>query len=155
MLKKKNEILPRVILTALSALTIGVIFFHSSLDAEVSGEESGFFLEAVNRFLTSIHLDMAVTDFMIRKSAHFFEYAVLGSLLFFTVYSYKKKAVFSGYFTPALGLSVAAADEWIQFYSLGRSSEIRDVLLDFFAVLTATLVCFLVSYFKEKKRARA
>ena len=42
------------------------------------------------------------------------------------------------------GLMTALTDETIQLFSLGRSSQVTDVWIDFAGVVTGTLLAFLV-----------
>lgn len=63
----------------LSAVCMGVIFYLSSRTADQSSRESG----AVLAWLTRLLGDGRLTDFLVRKSAHFLEYTGLCLLLSF------------------------------------------------------------------------
>ena len=59
-------------------LTIAVmllIFIHSAMPADLSSEESGFFVSLITRVIPA---DPELTTFFIRKTAHFLEYLFLG-----------------------------------------------------------------------------
>ena len=55
---------------------MGVIFYFSSRTATQSSEQSGYFVELLQRLFGS----NAVTDFIVRKSAHFLEFTGLALL---------------------------------------------------------------------------
>lgn len=61
----------------LSVVCMGVIFYLSSRTADQSSRESG----AVLAWLTRLLGDGRLTDFLVRKSAHFLEYTGLCLLL--------------------------------------------------------------------------
>ncbi|MBR1533071.1 MAG: hypothetical protein IJ639_01790, partial [Ruminococcus sp.] len=61
----------RVILTVLCIIVIGAIFYNSSLDAANSTEMSNPIVDGINHFFESIHVNITVTDKMVRKAAHF------------------------------------------------------------------------------------
>ena len=63
----------------LSVVCMGVIFYLSSRTADQSSRESG----AVLAWLTRLMGDGRLTDFLVRKSAHFLEYTGLCLLLSF------------------------------------------------------------------------
>lgn len=140
----KKKVMLRILLTTLSVAAVAAIFYHSSLSADASTVESDSVLDAVNAFLRSIHLNITLDEFLIRKTAHFVEYFVLGALLMFTVISYLSQHMKSFALALTLGLSVAVTDELIQTFSEGRSCELRDMLLDFSGVLLSSLMILLI-----------
>lgn len=77
---------------------------------------------------------------MIRKLAHFIEFAGLGFLLICDVYLFSDKPKKYICWALFIGLFVACVDETIQLYSPGRSSKIMDVWVDFSGVMSATVV---------------
>ncbi len=66
----------------LIALTLTFIWGHSMIPADLSTEESSYFVNLINGllspFLSSMGIVFSVTDHMVRKTAHFMEYALLG-----------------------------------------------------------------------------
>ena len=66
----------RRVFWALTALWLLFVWGHSLLPASVSKEESGHWLALLQNWMPWL------TDYLIRKAAHFTEYAVLGALLF-------------------------------------------------------------------------
>lgn len=122
---------------------IGFIFARSLQTGVESAEESG----AVLAWLQS-WLPFAITEFAVRKAAHFSEYALLGGLLFWNA-APKLRGAKSTVKTliPYVGTGAltAFADETIQRFVPERSGQISDVLIDTSGVVTGMLV-FLVIF---------
>ena len=97
---------------------------NSLLPAELSGAMSGF----VTQIFGDSSEGTGLAEGVIRKLAHGFEYAALGTLM--TVYAYEtivRRLPIIGF----SGLMTAVIDETIQLFSVGRSSQIGDVWIDF------------------------
>lgn len=126
MMKAKGSHRP---LTVLIILTLALIWGHSLLGREASSEESGFVMELVEPVLEIIVGEGNVTEFLVRKLAHFTEFFVLG-LEMLTFFAYRKP-LFPQAFLLALthGFFAAFLDETIQIFS-GRGPMIQDVWLD-------------------------
>lgn len=81
-----------------------------------------------------------LTDHIVRKLAHFCEYALEGFLLALCLRVYTRH-FFVHISWPILGgLLTALTDETIQMFSDGRSSQLTDVWLDFSGALAGILV---------------
>ncbi len=136
-----------VIITAL-------IFAHSLMPAETSAEESGGILELVNTFFAFFHIP-PISEYAVRKLAHFTEFAFFGAFLSRTVYEYS--GGFKGQLFKILFflLCVPVTDETLQLFTSGRSSQVSDILLDFAGALSGALIAFLfvfaVSHRKSKE----
>ncbi|MBO4346547.1 MAG: VanZ family protein [Lachnospiraceae bacterium] len=155
----------RIILTIFTVLTVAVIWGHSVMPRSASTQESVFFKDMVDDFLHAMSGNtlLEISEALLRKSAHFIEYAVLGfelSLLF-VLYGLKNddnkkaKALFTGHIMQLFIVSVLVAmiDETIQYFS-GRYSSLFDVWLDLTGVTFATIVFFIIVSIKAKKRKR-
>ena len=108
------------ILTVCAAVWLVVIWGHSCLPAAQSGAESGALLVVVQDLLPRM------TDHVLRKCAHFAEYAVLGAL---TAAALRTGAHFSWPRALLPGTLAALCDETIQLFVPGRSGQIADVWL--------------------------
>lgn len=89
---------------------------------------------------------------LLRKIAHFSEFACLGVLLAWLMGMLGKRRAL------ALGAGFAAAciDESIQFFSPGRSPGVLDVIIDTSGVLTGIcLMMVLIHILQQKMRRRA
>lgn len=113
-----------VIFWILSLICMGIIFYMSSNTATESSAQSGRILIWLKELIKVQWL----SDFIVRKSAHFLEFAGLSLLLCgaFTCSCGRKKM--------ALGLvtasAYAATDEVHQIFVDGRSCQFSDWLLD-------------------------
>lgn len=124
----------------LAACFVGIIFYNSSLPLRQSSQLSGW-VTALTQLLAQ-HLDIRLTgdvEHHIRKLAHFCEFALLGLLLChsFSALGVSNRTA-TGYIL-FLALFAAVLDEYIQSFSLGRASRVKDVLLDFSGVFCAWL----------------
>lgn len=130
------------VFTVLAVLWLLVIWGQSMLPATQSKGESGSLLLIVQQVLPWM------TEHLLRKTAHFTEYAILGALSFCAFR-------FSGkYHLPSVllcGMAAALTDETIQLFVPGRSGQVSDVWLDFAGYLCAALVCLLVVRVKRKR----
>ena len=120
-----------LLLLLITLLWLGFIFFQSAQPASVSRQASGVVLEQVQKVIPN------ATVTPLRKSAHLFEFFVLGLLLALTCRGLGGKTLLP---PLAAGLFAALCDETIQIFSNGRSAEIPDVWIDFGGVLLGTLV---------------
>jgi len=148
MMKAKGSHRP---LTVLIILTLALIWGHSLLGREASSEESGFVMELLEPVLEMVVGEGNVTEFLVRKLAHFTEFFVLG-LELLTFFAYRKP-LFPQAFLLALthGFFAAFLDETIQIFS-GRGPMIQDVWLDVsgFAV-GASLMLGIMVWTKHRK----
>ena len=139
------------------------IFIFSSQEANVSDKTSSGFIELIVRlfdFKKNLTPEKAafLTDklsVMVRKTAHFMIYALLGFLisnLAFVYGIYKKKGTEITVFTSLL---YAISDEVHQTFVIGRSGQISDVCLDtagaFCGLIFAGLIRFIINLIKERK----
>lgn len=109
----------------------GIIFTFSSLQTNV------------------INAPFNLTDFIIKKTAHITEFAILGIVIFRALYktfnhSFEKNA----YVTFIFSLIYAMSDEFHQRFVYGRTSRLRDVIIDGFGIL---LALYLIHILKNKK----
>ena len=133
----------RVVFTLALIGCIAFIFSNSMAVAEVSSVSSGRvlqLLQAVLRRLGHPALAQRLTMHIVRKMAHFCEYTLEGFLLMLCMRVYTRRYV-RHISVPMLGgVLTAMADETIQIYSPGRSSQVTDVWLDSAGVLAGILI---------------
>lgn len=133
----KNRSMVTVLWALLLAANIGFIWGNSMLPASQSQQLSDGFLSCLGVLLAPLG---EAGSFVIRKAAHFLEFACLGFLLsgFFRLVGRPSASL-----AALLGLATACVDETIQIFSPGRSSQMTDVWIDFFGVLAGmTLLRF-------------
>lgn len=123
------------ILTVCAGAWLLVIWGQSCMPATHSGAESGALLTVVQRLLPWM------TDHILRKCAHFGEYALLGVL---TAAALRTGTHFSWPAALLPGTFAALCDETIQLFVPGRSGRIADVWLDTAGYLTGALLTLLI-----------
>lgn len=94
---------------------------------------------------------IAPFSFIVRKTAHFTVYALLGLCAFLSVFTYRRLS-FHLRFIAASGICLlySAGDELHQRFVPGRSGEIRDVCIDFCGSLLAITVLALIARASKK-----
>ena len=91
-------------------------------------------------------------DFVIKKTAHVTEYAILLILLFRAFYqSWRKKFDINKLENYAIIITqiYAISDEWHQSHIAGRTATIRDMFIDFVGVMIGVIIIKLI---KEHKK---
>ena len=139
-------ILLRILFTTAVFATITFIFYNSAQVAEVSSGYSGEVTEVVNRILHILSFGIVLTEAVVRKLAHFAEFAVLGLCLTFCLRMYTKRLVAFCAWPLLLGLFIAVCDEFLQRFVPGRSSSVKDVLIDFCGICTGTAAAIVIVF---------
>ena len=137
----------RVVFTVALIACIAFIFSNSMAVAAVSEQSSGRVLrlmQAVLRRLGHPALAERLTMHIVRKLAHFCEYMLEGFLLMLCMRVYSRHPL-RHITVPMLGgVLTELADETIQLFSEGRSSQVTDVWLDSAGVLAGILVAIVL-----------
>lgn len=89
-------------------------------------------------------------QFVVRKSAHFTVYGLLGCLAFLNSGCYEKLKKHKFRYALAFCLVYAITDEIHQKFVPGRSGELRDVLIDTFGSIFGVLVTIVISYLHRR-----
>ena len=135
------------LLTLLLGLNLALIWGNSLLPGASSDAVSGGVLAFLGQFLPFLLTEAGHT--LLRKAAHFSEFAMLGLL-----YSGRHRLVKGE--TPIhlmlFGLTVACIDETIQIFTPERASSLIDVWIDAsgFALGLAVIFCAYTIYNKTK-----
>ena len=144
-------------LLLLAILAALAFIWGNSLDSAVeSAAKSGRVGELLRPLLELVVGQGGVTDHLVRKLAHFAEYAVLGALLLLLAVGFRVRlqtVVNCLFFLMAAALT----DETIQIFT-GRGPQIQDVWLDFAGGFTGLLVmlalwALLRRAFRSRRRA--
>ena len=172
---RKGRRLPTVIAILLAVLilsTMAVIFFFSAESGEESGSRSADVTDAILK-ITHPNLDSlpreeqqsieASVHHLVRKTAHFLEYAFLAFLTtclllwlkHFSVFRIRPRQVWV--FPAALGLLYAISDEIHQIFS-HRGARVTDVLIDFagtlFGVCMVHVAAWMLRHLRNAKRSK-
>ena len=87
---------------------------------------------------------------IVRKLAHLTEFTILGGVLYVVLRRYIEYGTVVK--TIVVGIVIASLDEFIQLFSLGRSSQFSDVLIDTIGIIIGILVVKLAYYISHDKR---
>ena len=138
--------------TAVVILYIGFIFYNSLTPALESSRQSGGVLAMVLEAVDSMGMESGwITEHLIRKTAHFAEYTLLGVLLSAAVRQYSVTVSTERLVKGWLGTLIPLTDETIQLFVEGRSGQISDVWLDMAGFFTGILTLWVVGrYFKTR-----
>lgn len=134
------------------------IYGASSQVASDSAKVSGRITKRVVEVITSVKkVDPEKIDSLyetvhrvIRKTAHFLEYALLSFLVFLLAKCYNIKTGMCILISLGYCLLFAIFDEWHQLSVVGRSGEVRDVLIDFCGSIAGNGFGCLLLYFLKK-----
>ncbi|MFZ2539767.1 MAG: VanZ family protein, partial [Oscillospiraceae bacterium] len=97
-----------------------------------------------------LSIDTDLLTLLIRKAAHLSEFLLLGLFVSLTFYYMKKRFQYNTMTILFIGLSAGVFDEFLQSFVVGRSSEVRDILIDFAGIV----IGFLIVYFIDKRKGR-
>ena len=141
----------RYIFIVLLLASVGFIWINSFMPAGESGRFSGFVRDIINSILGG---KITISENTVRKLAHFGEFAFFGIVFSLLLWDNLKNKIS---FILLCGLFTAVLDETFQLFTDGRSSQIKDVWIDFtgfvLSVLVMTLINFIISLKKRKKRS--
>lgn len=115
----------------LTLLALLLIFHNSMYPIIQSDQQSGAVLDVLNRFFRANGFPVILTQFDVRKLAHFIEYFIFGFLFTAAIRKIQKKWNGSLFFELFFFLIFPITDETIQLRYAGRGSSVRDVLIDF------------------------
>ncbi|MEE0944600.1 MAG: VanZ family protein [Clostridia bacterium] len=135
----------------LAALVTVFIFAASSQNGEQSSGLSSGLLDILMSILGKTGITL--THLFIRKTAHFAEFFMQSLFLSLSAH-YSAKGI-KHYITSIAfaGLLTACMDEFSQYFSLGRSAQVSDVLIDFSGTVFA-LILILAIVGLSKRRAQ-
>lgn len=154
--REKQLIKRRWFWTVITVLYVGFIFHNSITPGEDSSQQSGRVLEMVLALARMTGIDGSwLTEHLIRKTAHFAEYTLLGMLLGTTAGQYDMGLAMRRVVLGWTGTLIPLTDETIQLFTLGRSGQISDVWLDMAGVFTGLAVAGLLFWICRRKRKQA
>ena len=142
-----------ILFTVLAVLTMAFIFGNSLKNGEESNAISA---DIVEKLLTIFHpdeeFDINLFHKLVRKAAHFTEFAMFGIFVTLLMHSTEKitgqRHMAAVFFTV---LATAVMDEFIQNFT-GRGSLVSDVLIDFSgAAVGILLVCLITGLIRCRK----
>lgn len=148
----------RLILWALLIALLVIIFLFSAQKGKVSGDTSGRIARAVLRIIRPDYENLPQaektklldkTNLIVRKCAHFTEYAVLAFVLYLLLRTYPLKM---RVLLAWLGATMyAVTDEVHQLFVGERAGSMKDVLLDSCGAAAGVALAYLLVKWKLKK----
>ena len=139
------------ICTVLLILNIAFIWGNSLLPGEISGAFSGWVRNLLATFFPDRPEDPDAGHGLLRKLAHFTEFACLGGLLTWLFAMVQRSKALA---LPC-GFLVASADETIQRFVPERGPSFRDVLIDTAGVTAGVLLllagCAIMKYWRTQR----
>lgn len=121
-----------------------LIFIFSSQAGEVSSENNKFVIYIFNLFGLDLNsIFGTLSDFIVRKAAHFTEYFILYVLLYRAVNTKKNASIKVFVRVLLIVFLYACSDELHQAFVPGRGPAFRDVLVDTCGGLTAFLIIYI------------
>ncbi len=136
-----------VIFWILTAAVMVIIFLFSSENGDDSKEVSENLLELIIEYLGNI-----VSHNVLRKIAHFTEYAALGFCMSGAVYFTFNKNKFYIPFIPCV--LYAVSDEIHQYFVPERACRIFDVFVDSCGSSTGILIFLLIAFLIHKHKSK-
>ena len=136
-------------------MILGILCFiwgNSLLPGEDSGELSGFVGQLLQKLLPFLDLESGTGMHLLRKAAHFSEFAALGFSFGWFFGMICKRKVPSLLFPLFCGAAAAAIDETIQLFSPDRGPSIKDVGIDTSGVIAGIAVLTLLHYIHKNCR---
>lgn len=155
-----------ILLLIITLFWMALIFFFSSQPADDSARESGKIAQGllvVFKNLYNNHPPAFITDIVlkgdhfVRKSGHFIEYFIFGSLMISLIRRLKPLRLFQPLrpnqplrphrpflLSLLICFLYAASDEFHQLFVPGRAGMISDVLLDTAAAFVGILIAYLL-----------
>ncbi len=138
---------------------MAMIFCLSHQTADESSKMSGVIIETAIKLMEpefdSLSEEqqealIASFQFVVRKLAHFSIFAILGLLSFISIGTYRISMFAKFFFSSLISLLYSISDEYHQLYIDGRSSELRDILIDFCGSLIAILFIMIIVRLNKK-----
>ena len=129
------------------------IWGNSLLPAKQSGALSGWLHDLLTSFLPE-GSGASGGDGLLRKIAHFTEFALLGGVLCRLFRIKGESFPVAGALSIGCGFFAACVDELLQHLSPGRSPSLRDVCIDLAGVLTGALLYLAAAYIRKQKNQK-
>ncbi len=153
-----------ILILSIILVLFGVIFNFSSQNGEKSGKLSKQITIAITKNIKYIqNLDskekeqvLRKVEHIVRKTAHFSIYALLGLLLMSLMKTYKLKEIKRIGISFIMGAVYAISDEIHQSFVPGRGPMVQDVLIDslgvIFGILICIAICKIIKMIKGKRK---
>lgn len=158
----KSHLKTATILLVLLIFQMLFIFAMSSFGPDSSNAQSNFFVDLISNFVPiksspqEPNFDLKTIIFLVRKTAHFTEYAILGILFYLNLRHHSSQKQSPKLFALAILFSAlyACTDEFHQLFVPGRTGQPFDVLVDSFGATFGCLVVLAVQKIRSRLTLR-
>lgn len=133
------------------------IFIFSAMPGDESSRASGVFLKALVTFARELTKNgisekaMGAMHLIIRKCAHFTEYAALGASAYYALFEIIKKKIWLFGVPGLISFLYACTDEFHQYHVPGRYGTFSDVLIDLSGAVVGIVLFSMVMKKKGRK----
>lgn len=127
-----------------------LIFYLSNQSGAISSYESNSIIEQILIFLKVDRNCYELIHNIVREFMHFFEYFILGFIIYINLIEYKVKDIYL--ITILTSFIYSVSDEIHQVFVPGRTFEYLDISLDLFGVILSILTIHLIKYILNKKK---
>ena len=133
----------------LIVLNLAFIWGNSLMNGTDSGNMSGGIMAWLNGFLGLGPEGAELLHHLIRKAAHFTEFACLGALLAWNGLLREEKHIIA--FPALLGMGAGLVDETIQLFTPDRGPSLTDVWIDTSGAVTGIMLLLLGHHLIKRK----
>ncbi|MDE5868196.1 MAG: VanZ family protein [Anaeroplasmataceae bacterium] len=158
-----KNIIKKSILILISLFWMGVIFYFSSQNGTTSSGMSNRITQFIVRIFIPHFSDLKDQEqtriltnisYIVRKLAHYSEYAILGLFLFLAVSSFTKKQNYVFLISGFIGILYAITDEFHQSFVSDRTPMVKDVVIDSIGLITMIVFLGIIWNIKRMKKKR-
>ena len=128
------------------------IFSNSFENAEESSDTSQGVVEIIEEIVQTVEPEFEISDNFVRKLAHFIEFFILGFIFNISYFIYARDLKYHTVLSLFFGLMISIIDETIQLTSAGRAGMIKDVWIDFSAVITSLLLLLIAIFIIKRNK---
>ena len=155
----------KIIYILLLIAAMGTMHYFSTQDGQTSTNQSNAVIEVLDKVRDKVTLKderlVKINEIImgklkkykkstiVRKSAHFSMYALIGGIAMIVIYSFSKKVILSASLAFIFSVLYAAFDEKSQIAIDGRNGNLMDVFIDSSGALVAITI-LLTSFFMVK-----
>jgi len=144
----------KVVPILLVIVWVGIIFFFSLQEGNISQSNSGFVVNFIYKYLSKIigDLNKGILHYYVRKGAHITIYFILCLTIMNALYygGFRGKGLFLRAFI--ICLFYASMDELLQSFVKGRSGRATDVIIDSIGIIMGLILGRIVIKKNRDKR---
>lgn len=146
---KRSVVTDRIVSAAAVVVLMVLIFMFSAQNADTSSQTSGSVIKSAAKAFNKDFVNLTVEkqdeivaswQLVVRKTAHFSEYALLGFLTANAIRTYRLKTYLRAMLPPLICFAYAFGDELHQYFVPGRACRFTDMLIDTSGAIVGALL---------------